>query len=206
MDAAYIRAYYPNGFSIFNELPLHLCNINLFLSPAGRGRETARSWAFPSLWRPLAHLDSFPEPHSPAFAVNAANFRLLCDPRNPCCSGLESGDAGLLPPCDPGYPSEDPQDLWSACRRRAPINLLLRLTACPEANYFFYHGKWETRCVPFVLYPRTRCFTATGTADSWRLYVRGLCVVPPGRKRAEEVSFHRLDRVPQRKNRRIRHC
>ena len=27
MDAAYIRAYYPNGFNIFNELPLHLCNI-----------------------------------------------------------------------------------------------------------------------------------------------------------------------------------
>ena len=35
MDAAYIRAYYPNGFSIFNELPLHLCNINLFLIPLG---------------------------------------------------------------------------------------------------------------------------------------------------------------------------
>ena len=33
MDAAYIRAYYPNGFSIFNELPLHLCNINLFEMP-----------------------------------------------------------------------------------------------------------------------------------------------------------------------------
>ena len=35
MDATYIRAYYPNGFSIFNELPLHLCNINLFLIPLG---------------------------------------------------------------------------------------------------------------------------------------------------------------------------
>ena len=23
MDAAYVRAYYPNGFNIFNELPLH---------------------------------------------------------------------------------------------------------------------------------------------------------------------------------------
>lgn len=31
MDAAYVSAYYPNGFNIFNELPLHLCNINLFL-------------------------------------------------------------------------------------------------------------------------------------------------------------------------------
>ena len=29
MDAAYVRAYYPNGFNIFNELPLHLCNICL---------------------------------------------------------------------------------------------------------------------------------------------------------------------------------
>ena len=35
MDAAYVRAYYPNGFNIFNELPLHLCNINLFLIPIG---------------------------------------------------------------------------------------------------------------------------------------------------------------------------
>ena len=25
MDAAYVRAYYPNDFNIFNELPLHLC-------------------------------------------------------------------------------------------------------------------------------------------------------------------------------------
>lgn len=35
MDAAYVRVCYPNGFNIFNELPLHLCNINLLLIPLG---------------------------------------------------------------------------------------------------------------------------------------------------------------------------
>ena len=49
MDAAYVRAYYPNGFNIFNELPLHLCNINLFLIPLGVWKRTTRSWGFPSL-------------------------------------------------------------------------------------------------------------------------------------------------------------
>ena len=34
-DAVYVGAYYPNGFNLFNELPLHLCNINLFLIPLG---------------------------------------------------------------------------------------------------------------------------------------------------------------------------
>ena len=35
MDAVYIRAYYPNGFNIFNELPLHLCSSLKMLKPLG---------------------------------------------------------------------------------------------------------------------------------------------------------------------------
>ena len=41
-DAVYVSAYYPNGFNLFNELPLHLCNINLFLIPLGVWRGGCR--------------------------------------------------------------------------------------------------------------------------------------------------------------------
>ena len=52
MDATYIRAYYPNGFNIFNELPLHLCNINLFLIPLGVWKRNRSIMGFSFLHRP----------------------------------------------------------------------------------------------------------------------------------------------------------
>ena len=64
MDAAYIRAYYPNGFSIFNELPLHLCNINLFLIPLGVWKRNRSIMGFSFFVAPLGALMAllFPEP------------------------------------------------------------------------------------------------------------------------------------------------
>ena len=48
LDAAYIRAYYPNGFNIFNELPLHLCSINVFVCLYNT--LTDRSWCKEELY------------------------------------------------------------------------------------------------------------------------------------------------------------
>ena len=50
---AYIRAYYPNGFNIFNELPLHLCNINLFLIPLGVWKRNRSIMGFSFFVAPL---------------------------------------------------------------------------------------------------------------------------------------------------------
>ncbi len=142
MDAAYVRAYYPNGFNLFNELPLHLCNINLFLIPIGRMEAQPLNTGICLLCGAPRRTDGAALPGAAVrrlSVVPAADLWLRCDPRAPCCLRSESGNAGLLPPRPKGY-SAEPQDLWPACRRRALINFLLRLTLCPEANYFFTYG------------------------------------------------------------------
>ena len=113
------------------------------------------------------------------FAVPAANFWLLCDARSPCCLRPESGDAGLLPPRPQGYP-EDPQDLWFACRRRAPYQSPVAPHALPGGKLLL-HLRRGDRCAQVVLayHPGAAALRAAGTTDPCRLYVRGLCVVPP---------------------------
>ena len=71
MDAAYIRAYYPNGFNIFNELPLHLCNINLFLIPIGLWKRNRSILGFAFFVAPLGALMAllFPEPLFSGFSL-----------------------------------------------------------------------------------------------------------------------------------------
>ena len=71
MDATYIHAYYPNGFSIFNELPLHLCNINLFLIPLGVWKRNRSIMGFSFFVAPLGALMAllFPEPLFSGFSL-----------------------------------------------------------------------------------------------------------------------------------------
>ena len=71
MDAAYVRAYYPNGFNIFNELPLHLCNINLFLIPIGLWKRNRSILRFAFFVAPLGALMAliFPEPLFSGFSL-----------------------------------------------------------------------------------------------------------------------------------------
>ena len=81
------------------------------------------------------------------------------------------------------------------------INLLLRLTLCPEANYFFTYGAE----IGVLKHPGTAALRAAGTADPCRLYVRSLCVVPPDAKGGRSAFF--IDWISTAaKNRRIRHC
>ena len=55
------------------------------------------------------------------------------------------------------------------------INLLLRLTLCPEANYFFTYGA-EIGVLKAVLayHPGAASLRTAGTADSCRLYARSV--------------------------------
>lgn len=71
MDAVYVRAYYPNGFNIFNELPLHLCNINLFLIPLGVWKRNRSIMGFSFFVAPLGALMAllFPEPLFSGFSL-----------------------------------------------------------------------------------------------------------------------------------------
>ena len=102
MDAAYVSAYYPNGFNIFNELPLHLCNINLFLIPLGVWKRNRSVMGFSFfLCSAPRRADGTALTGASVlrlFADPAADLWLLCDSRAPCCLRPEFGDTGLLSP------------------------------------------------------------------------------------------------------------
>ena len=134
MDAVYVRAYYPNGFNIFNELPLHLCNINLFLIPLGVWKRNRSIMGFSFFVAPLGALMVllFPKPLFSGFSLFLPRiFRLLCDPRNPCCLRPESCDAGHLPPRPPRDIPRILKTFGLLAVGAHLINLLLRLTLCP---------------------------------------------------------------------------
>ena len=119
------------------------------------------------------------------FAVPAADLWLLCDPRAPCCLRPESGDAGVLP-------KDIPRILKTFGLLAVGahlINLLLRLTLCPEANYFFTYGAeigvlklfWRIIPVP-LLYGLPAPLILAG-------YMYAVCALSRLTQRAEEVSF-----------------
>ncbi len=153
MDAAYVRAYYPNGFNIFNELPLHLCNINLFLS----------------LFLPRIF----------GYYVTHA-LLVVC--------GLSLATMGFYRP--------DPRDIPQILKTFGLlavgahlINLLLRLTLCPEANYFFTYGAdisvlklfWRIIPVP-LLYGLPALLILAA-------YMYAVCALSRLTQGEEEVSF-----------------
>ncbi len=160
MDAAYIRAYYPNGFSIFNELPLHLCNINLFLIPLGVWKRNRSIMGFSFFVAPLGALMAllFPEPLFSGFSLLMPRIfgYYVTDAILVVC-GLSLATLGFTAPT-PRISRGSSRPLVFAVGAHL-INLLLRLTLCPEANYFFTYGaeigvlKLFWRIIP------RRCFT-----------------------------------------------
>ena len=196
MDAAYVRAYYPNGFNIFNELPLHLCNINLFLIPLGVWKRNRSIMGFSFFVAPLGALMAllFPEPLFSGFSLFLPRILgyyvthallVVC--------GLSLATLGFYRPDPKGYP-EDPQDLWFACRRRAPYQSPFTPHALPGGELLLHlrRGDWCAQAV-LAYHPGAAALRAAGTADPCRLYVRGLCVVPPDARRGRDVFFIKQD-------------
>ena len=142
MDAAYVRAYYPNGFNIFNELPLHLCNINLFLIPLGVWKRNRSIMGFSFFVAPLGALMAllFPEPLFSGFSLLLPRiFGYYVTHALLVVCGLSLATLGFYRPA----PRDIPQILKTFGLLAVGahlINLLLRLTLCPEANYFFTYG------------------------------------------------------------------
>ena len=92
-----------------------------------------------------------------------------------------------------GYPT-DPQDLWFACRWRAPYQSPVAPHALPGGKLLLHlwRGDWCAQAV-LAYHPGAAALRAAGTADPCRLYVRGLCVVPPGARRGRSVFFIKQD-------------
>ncbi len=192
MDAAYVRAYYPNGFNIFNELPLHLCNINLFLIPLGVWKRNRSIMGFSFFVAPLGALMAllFPEPLFSGFSLFLPRiFGYYVTHATPYCLRPESGDARLLPPRHQGYPA-DPQDLWPACRRRSSYQSPVTPHALPGGELLLHLWRRDRRAQAVLEHhPGAAALRAAGTAGSCRLYVRGLCVVPPDARRGRSAFF-----------------
>lgn len=129
-------------FNWFSELPLQLCNINMFLIPIGvlTNRKSVMGFSFymAPLGAMLAML--FPEP---AFT----GYSLLL----PRMLGFYTTH-GLLVACGLAVAG---MDFYQPSMREAPrvlgvyvtltlaahaLNMILRATVCPEANYFFTYG------------------------------------------------------------------
>ena len=191
MDAAYIRAYYPNGFSIFNELPLHLCNINLFLIPLGVWKRNRSIMGFSFFVAPLGALMAllFPEPLFSGFSLLMPRiFGYYVTHAILVVCGLSLATLGFYRP--------DPRDIPRILKTFGLlavgahlINLLLRLTLCPEANYFFTYGaeigvlKLFWRIIPApLLYGLPAPLILAG-------YMYAVCALSRLTQRAEEVSF-----------------
>ena len=191
MDAAYIRAYYPNGFSIFNELPLHLCNINLFLIPLGVWKRNRSIMGFSFFVAPLGALMAllFPEPLFSGFSLFLPRiFGYYVTHALLVVCGLSLATLGFYRP--------DPKDIPRILKTFGLlavgahlINLLLRLTLCPEANYFFTYGaeigvlKLFWRIIPApLLYGLPAPLILAG-------YMYAVCALSHLTQRAEEVPF-----------------
>ena len=191
MDAAYIRAYYPNGFNIFNELPLHLCNINLFLIPIGLWKRNRSIMGFSFFVAPLGALMAllFPEPLFSGFSLLMPRiFGYYVTHALLVVCGLSLATLGFYRPA----PRDIPQSLKTFGLLAVGahlINLLLRLTLCPEANYFFTYGAeigvlklfWRIIPVPLLYGLPAPLILAA--------YMYAVCALSRLTQGEEEVSF-----------------
>ena len=190
-DAVYVSAYYPNGFNIFNELPLHLCNINLFLIPIGLWKRNRSIMGFSFFVAPLGALMAllFPEPLFSGFSLLMPRiFGYYVTHAILVVCGLSLATLGFYRP--------DPKDIPRILKTFGLlavgahlINLLLRLTLCPEANYFFTYGaeigvlKLFWRIIPApLLYGLPAPLILAG-------YMYAVCALSRLTQRAEEAPF-----------------
>ena len=190
-DAVYVSAYYPNGFNLFNELPLHLCNINLFLIPIGVWKRNRSILGFSFFVAPLGALMAllFPEPLFSGFSLFLPRiFGYYVTHALLVVCGLSLATLGFYRP--------DPRDIPRILKTFGLlavgahlINLLLRLTLCQEANYFFTYGaeigvlKLFWRIIPApLLYGLPAPLILAG-------YMYAVCALSRLTQRAEEVSF-----------------
>ena len=208
MDAAYIRAYYPNGFNIFNELPLHLCNINLFLIPLGVWKRNRSIMGFSFFVAPLGALMAllFPEPLFSGFSLFLPRiFGYYVTHAILVVCGLSLATLGFYRP--------DPRDIPRILKTFGLLAVGAHLYQSPftphalSGGELLLHLRRGDRRAQAVLahHPGAAALRIAGTADPCRLYVRGLCVVPPDAKGGRSVFF--IDWISSAaKNRRIRHC
>ena len=191
LEAARLVYLALRGYLTIYELPLHLCNINLFLIPLGVWKRNRSIMGFSFFVAPLGALMAllFPEPLFSGFSLLMPRiFGYYVTHAILVVCGLSLATLGFYRP--------DPRDIPRILKTFGLlavgahlINLLLRLTLCPEANYFFTYGAeigvlklfWRIIPVP-LLYGLPAPLILAG-------YMYAVCALSRLTRGAEEASF-----------------
>ena len=189
-DAVYVSAYYPNGFNLFNELPLHLCNINLFLIPMGVWKRNRSIMGFSFFVAPLGALMAllFPEPLFSGFSLLLPRiFGYYVTHAVLVVCGLSLATLGFYRPDSRDIPRILKTFVLLALSAHL-TNVLFRLTVCPEANYFFTYGA-EVGALELLwrIIPRAAALRPARAVDPCSLYASGLRAFPADAKQRKAI-------------------
>lgn len=141
-DAQFLAVSGYERFNWFNELPIQLCNINLFLIPIGVLTRKRPILGFAFFVAPLGAFMAltFPETAFSGYSMlipRIAGFYLTHALLIVC--GLSLCTLGLYRPDERDIPDIiKTLTLLLVCAHC--VNMVLRATVCPEASYFFTYG------------------------------------------------------------------
>ena len=161
-DAEFLAVSGIEKFNWFNELPIQLCNINMFLIPIGILTRRRSLLGFAFFVAPLGALMAlvFPDPAFSGYSLWLPRMLgyylthmliLIC--------GFSLTTLGFYRPRPKDLPGITGALLTTAFAAFL-VDLLLRHTVCPQANYFFAFGQdidisilnllWKWIPVPFL--------------------------------------------------------
>lgn len=161
-DAQFLQVSGLDKFNWFNELPLQLCNINMFLIPIGILTQRRSLLGFAFFVAPLGALMALVFPEAPFVGYSLWLPRMLGFYATHILiiiCGLSLVTLGFYRPNFRDIPGIAGTFLLLGIGALA-VNFLLRHTVCPLANYFFVYGGdvdisvlnlfWKWLPVPFL--------------------------------------------------------
>lgn len=160
VDAEFVQVSGIERFNWFNELPLQLCNINLFLIPLGAATGKRGIMGFAFFIAPLAALLAlmFPEAAFVGYLITQPRIlgfyltHLLI-----VVCGISLYTLGFYKPEFADFPGIIAAFVVLSLGAHI-INTVLRRTVCPQASYFFTYGAdisvlnllWRLIPIPYI--------------------------------------------------------
>ena len=142
-DAQFLQVSGLDKFNWFNELPLQLCNINMFLIPIGILTHRRSLLGFAFFVAPLGALMAlvFPEAAFSGYSLSMPRiFGFYCTHMLIIICGISLATLGFYRPRPKDLPGIAVTFLALGLGALL-VDLLLRHTVCPQANYFFVFGQ-----------------------------------------------------------------
>lgn len=201
-DVQFLQASGLDRFNWFSELPLQLCNINMFLIPIGILTHRRSLLGFAFFVAPLGALMALVFPEAPFVGYSLWLPRMLgfyVTHILIIACGLSLVTLGFYRPDFRDIPGIAGTFLLLGIGALA-VNFLLRHTVCPLANYFFVYGGdvdisilnlfWKWLPVPF-LYEMPALLILVGyMALICLLFPRGISAAPGRSPRYKKQPVH----------------